>query len=464
MVWNRGTGDFSGLYSWLFISFIIFLTVFAVAYAQGYSSRITGLVLNNPQSCVVDSDCAGGEFCVNGLCDGSGGSGELVCDIDYPCNSGEDCINGQCRVKKKGSFSGSNPPQEVVDEMIANAEIVSSSADYASRVFSIIKSRGDSITQEELMEYRANIASKLAEAFLIYRDFSIFVRNYPSQGFDIHYRSIAVSIDEIVDDLYNLDIYLTEETNMRLEREKEQEKWSESNKQEANRAVEELETYVPGLSPSPPDIGPIIIDDSVVGECTYPTYLASFKEGAVDFGNRGIDTKSGGLCDRGDIEVYSAVRYNVDNSKLTNVPGLIIRPVLSPLRNSVSLYFKESTELSEEQTAVLFSRDENNILNMRFFGSLDYFSIEDKISEFTNDLLSGRKDVDAVYLSPVSAEKAESIINENSSIPWMLWIVLVIMILSFLFFERLSLPVHKILIDRGFSHLRKKDYRKAIQV
>ena len=423
---KRGAGEFLNISLFLFLTFAIVLTVFSIFYADWRYAKITGFQeLEAVQP-----------------------SGEVNC-----------VVGGTC------TYS-SNPPAAVVEQISKDAEIVSQSADYASGIKDIIEKTP--LTEEDLLRYKENLEDSLKSSDLIYVNSSKAISQYSSSELDKSHIAIIQSIDKIKDVLEEIDLIILDKVVVRQEKQHEQALWVLGRENVVAGSLKKLEEQVFGVIPSDSKISVQIIPPNLkTDNCQYPSYFSSFNDSLVDFGTNGIDLSSGRICDIKPTGIYPSVRMPlpIDEAPELDVTLPDVTPIIPKSPVVTALHFGDRGKSKSEgyHAAALF-KDNNGLLNIRFFNSPNYYDVEQKISEFMNNLLFKGKDVDGLYLSGMSVQDAELIVKEHKFFPWALWIIFSVMVVSFVLFGRLLIPNHITKISKGKIALDKGNYPVALEI
>jgi len=420
MVYRRDAGEVLNLTSLLFVAFAVALAVFSIFYADWYSAKITGFASPPP-------------------------------------------IPPAPEVPSPSSSSG--PPQYVVNQVADDAGSVSQSADYASNIETIITGDGTGIgevvSEEDLIRYKEKIDGVLSDSISIYDGSSKIVSKYRSKELDEYSISIVQDIDAIRKVLDNIDAILTNQVAERHELQREEAIRVLAVQMEVVTSVERLENYVSEITPSDVE-GEVVLE-----KCEYPTELASFDD-AVNFGESGIDA-NGEICNVPEIEVYRPISISTSGGQEPNTP-VTPRPstgssggsTRSRLITAFHIGRGEGSESANE--AVVISRDKDNNLKINFINSPSFHGLEKEISDFIDKLLFGIEDINVAELLGMSVQEADSIIESNKSVPWVLWIVLFTMIVLFLLFGKFLTLDYKKMISSGKNALDRKNYSKAIKI
>lgn len=194
------------------------------------------------------------------------------------------------------------------------------------------------------------------------------------------------------------------------------------------------------------------------GSCFYPSMVAALNLDLVDFGGSGVNPLTGEIC-------------YIDKSDLYIRPFILEEPNISILgphghgnvtpNSIISIYFQSpnSENFRNYVAAVVYSL--NGHLTFNFLNSPDYNGLEDRIRELIQRLLYGSDDVS--YITGMSLQRAEEIVGQSNSIPWILWIILLVMVICFVLFGNTLSPYNERLISSGKKALNKNDYALAIQ-
>ena len=194
--------------------------------------------------------------------------------------------------------------------------------------------------------------------------------------------------------------------------------------------------------------------------CLPPRFVVALSLSPASFGGFGYNAVTGNLCYIGQSDVY--VRPNGLSGGRPNVinvdPEL---PTRSNVNGPISIHFQNSLDSSRRNYVATVVYKLNGHLTLNFLSSPDYDDLEEKISLFIENLLYG--EVGGSYITGMSSQQAEEIVNGTDSIPWVLWIILFVMLVSFLLFGDFLSPYHERLIYFGRKALNKKDYAGAIE-
>jgi hypothetical protein len=231
-------------------------------------------------------------------------------------------------------------------------------------------------------------------------------------------------------------------------------------------------------NPGQTNTGPVITDNnqlvnackgdlrciSLADSCLTPSYVIATSLDLADFGGFGYNGLTGQLCYIGDSDVFAIQDY-VGPSGLIKIPKT---PGSSTSQNNgangarvVSVHFQTTNSESANRNYVAaVVSNLNGHLTVSFFNSPDYNGLEDKIYDFIQKLIYG--EVGESYITGMSLQQAEEIVNDSRSIPWILWTILLVMIGTFVIFGDLLSPYDQRLIAQGKRALNKKDYAQAI--
>ncbi|MBS3083303.1 hypothetical protein J4423_00705 [Candidatus Pacearchaeota archaeon] len=424
MVFRRGNGDSLNFTSLLFVVFALTLTVFSIAYAGWYSAKIIGF-----------ASITYGEF-----------------------------------IASMPSGSDNSPPEYVVDEVESNSDGVSQSADYVSDITGTVRDDGTVVgentvaSEEDLIRIRQNILNALLNSLSRYDKSSMLVKGYSSSDLDNFQGLMTQDIDYIKGELDRINGILAGEVNERQEFQRAEAVWVLTVEREVATSVERLENHVADIIPSEV----IEVEGGVFSEkCEYPIGLVSF-DNIVNFGYNGVNA-DGEICNVPEIEVYSPISISTSGERGPSVPvtpGSTIsgsgRSTGSRLIAAFHVGRSEGSKSANE--AVVMSRDKDNNLRINFVGSSSFHDLEQEITDFIDKLLFGIRDVNSPELLGMSVQEADSIVESNKSVPWVLWAVLFTMIVLFLFFGGFLVPDYKKMILSGRGALDKKDYSKAIRI
>lgn len=194
--------------------------------------------------------------------------------------------------------------------------------------------------------------------------------------------------------------------------------------------------------------------------CLYPSYIASVGLNLVDFGGFGYNPVTGEICYVGSSKVYLSNPFGRrPGGEINAFPG---GDNSGNSNQVISIHFQNSGSEGDGRNyvaAMLYSL--NGHLTLNFLSSPDYAGLEDKIYKFIENLLYGTSG--GSYITGMSLQQAEEIVNQSASVPWVLWIILFVMVISFLFFGDLLSPYNVRLISSGKKALNKKDYALAVQ-
>lgn len=113
-------------------------------------------------------------------------------------------------------------------------------------------------------------------------------------------------------------------------------------------------------------------------------------------------------------------------------------------------------------SSAILRKDQNGLLTLNFLSSPNYNDLERKIYEFIEKVLYGEGTVEGIFITGLSVQQAEEIVNSSVSIPWVLWLILFVMIVSFLFLGNSLAPYNERLISSGKKALHKGNYPDAV--
>ena len=203
--WNEQFFNISSV-SFLFI--VIGLVLFSVVYADLRYSGITGLQ-----------------------------SGELpaVDPIPGSCSS-----TGVCS-------SSNNPPEQVLDGVSRNVEVVSQSKSYVSDIISIIET--NDVTESDLERYRKSIKDALDGALIEYENVKDLAKGYSSNSLSDYQESIVKDLAFIEKSYSILERDLLEVVVERQEFQRQEAIWVLDNKEQIENSVSKLVEYSYELQP-----------------------------------------------------------------------------------------------------------------------------------------------------------------------------------------------------------------------
>ncbi|MEK6915268.1 MAG: hypothetical protein AABW89_01855 [Nanoarchaeota archaeon] len=173
--------------------------------------------------------------------------------------------------------------------------------------------------------------------------------------------------------------------------------------------------------------------------CNPPDYLLATNPSVFDFGNYGTNSVTGDICYIGKLEVYSRSSsiFKPSNNS-TNVSNSVVSSGRSSGRDLKVIHFKSRNGANvKDYAATILSRDSNGQLNINFLSALDYNGLESKIDELVSKILFSPESLSGSYLTRISLQNAEKIIEDSNEIPWILWIILFMMLFVFVFYEKL---------------------------
>lgn len=426
---RRENDEFSRFYSLLFVVLAIFLTGFSIFYSHLYSSRVVGFAVGSEVLQIDESEA-------------------LECKGDCPDEN--------------------EPSETIVEDVSLAASTVSRGASYASRVNSEIL-LNPSINEQELFVYEENLEQLLDASGDIYVQSSDILKKYSSsEELTAHYKTIVQSIDVISEVAEAVNAALSGRIEERQDEQIELAKWELARIESVEESVEELETYSENIIPLASDEKPEPVVASPVREisadCEYPVSLAAFDNDLVDFGDKGIDSKKGNVC-----EIENQIVYDVAASSPNLKPFVVSEVDIVPNATSlvqnqviVALHFeRKGDSKNDENVGVVFYRGANSLPTIKLFTSPNYYDVERKISEFIHGLFFRNSGAD--NYESLTLEQASSIINNARPLPWILWSALFAMIVLYLFFGKFLSPPHKNVINSGKIALARGDYSAAAQ-
>lgn len=206
--------------------------------------------------------------------------------------------------------------------------------------------------------------------------------------------------------------------------------------------------------------------------CLTPSYIIATSLDLTDFGGFGYNAVTGDICYMGSSRIYlkpglferiggKGVGGSSGGSSGGSNPGTAGSGIINPGNSIISIHFQNGLEGAKRNyvAAIVYSLDGHLTLN--FLNSPDYNGLEDKIQEFIQNLLYGGSE--GSYVTGMSLQQAEEIVSSSSSVPWVLWIILFVMVVAFVLFGNLLAPYDQRLISSGKKALNRKDYSVAIQ-
>ncbi len=214
--------------------------------------------------------------------------------------------------------------------------------------------------------------------------------------------------------------------------------------------------------------------------CLTPSYIIATSLKLTDFGGFGYNAISGKICYMGSSRVYLKPglfdrdgRYSggVGSSGTTGSggtgttgsggTGTTGSGTINPGNSVISIHFQNGLEGAKRNYVAAIVYGLNGHLTLNFLNSPDYNGLEDKLQEFIQNLLYGESE--GSYVTGMSLQQAEEIVSSSSSVPWVLWIILFVMVVAFVLFGNLLAPYDQRLISSGKKALNRKDYAMAIQ-
>lgn len=377
------------------------------------------------------------------------------------------------------------PPatQEVINQIDEIALKVSQNTQETSSISQIVESTV--LSEQELMQYREELEIMgLQSANSFFSVLGIASAYAPSEPIQEDLTAIVKDIGEISKVMQKIDEILSKTAQGRQELQKNKAEWMITRDGTITNSIDDLFKYsnkvipIPKEEPeenevlqSPTDILNIIRETDPA--CSYPSTLAAFNNELVDFGDSGINSETGEVC-KFQKNVVFDVSSGSFNLKSYTLPDLNIPEEVKPILQEKSIKafnFEAKSPISlspggkeeYENTGVVIYKDDNELLNIKFFSSLDYQNIEKRMSEFVYSLFFEDKD-SSKTITAMSIEQADSIINEKNSVPWLIWGILAIMILIFIFSENIFIQSHKTIIAQGKKALQNKNYQMALDI
>lgn len=396
MVFGKRVVELGNIYSNLFLAFMFVLTIFSLVYSFELSSKnITGF---------------------------TGEDGSIVLQI---------------------SEASQLPSQEIIDSLSQYASQASQGASYASSINSAIL-QDPNLSQEELAQYLRDLQSTLSSSAQIYSSSSAVVSGYSSDELEQYYSSILQSIGVITDVSSEIGALLSNGVEFQQNKQEDQATWSVSRQEIVVESVEELEDYISEIIPSESiDAIKVLTQDSLEtfsgDNCDYPSYASLFDDRFVDFGENGVDFNTGDICKIDTREVYDAVSSSASMRTfiIPELDGIYDLESLPETESVAAIHFESENSVAEKNdVGVVFFKDPNEQLSIKFFDSPNSYEVEQEISEFINHLFFNESDSPVSVLPEIPLQQVEEVIDKHKKYPITLWVILSIMLLSFLIFGR----------------------------
>lgn len=177
--------------------------------------------------------------------------------------------------------------------------------------------------------------------------------------------------------------------------------------------------------------------------CVAPDYLIASKKEFVDLGGYGKNSITGEICYVGKRTIYtraSRLIYtnNSENNNSNSETNKTGRDALSNLERNVRVIHFKNINGEKKYEAAIFSKDENNQVNIKFVSAANYNRLDAKINDAVNKILYKKLNVEEASLSPISQEESETLVNEKTNVPWILWGMIILLFLVFFFISRFN--------------------------
>jgi hypothetical protein len=177
--------------------------------------------------------------------------------------------------------------------------------------------------------------------------------------------------------------------------------------------------------------------------CTAPDYLIASKKEFIDLGGYGKNSVTGEVCYVGKRTIYtraSRLIYtnNSENNNSNSGTNKTEKDSLSNLERNVRVIHFKNVNGEKNYEAAIFSKDENNQVNIKFVSAVNYNRLDAKINDAVNKILYKKLNVEEVHLSPISQQESEDLINQKSNVPWILWGMIILLFLVFFFIYRFN--------------------------
>ncbi len=154
---------------------------------------------------------------------------------------------------------------------------------------------------------------------------------------------------------------------------------------------------------------------------------------------------------------------------LTN-PASQSLPSNTPLSDRISstaFYVGEVDEWgnSEVHEAIAFAKNDKGVLNIGFLLAPSHSALEQKITQFTRNLLFGQSSIYADSLTGAySPSNIEPYSNYSRPVPWFLWLALIFLALPFILLSSFILFDQSYLISKGNKYILRGEFASAVKV
>ncbi len=206
-----------------------------------------------------------------------------------------------------------------------------------------------------------------------------------------------------------------------------------------------------GISPCQGDA----VCESLIQTCLTPSYIIATSLDIADFGGFGYNGVTGEVCYMGRPGTYIRPAELDPEIPFSENQGNGVNP-----NSIISIHFQNPSSENSRNYVAAVAYNLNGHLTLSFVNDPTFNGLEEKLREFILNLLYGEGV--GSYITGMSLQQAEEIVNQSVSIPWVLWIILFVMVISFVLFGNVLSPYNERLISSGKRALSKNDYALAI--
>ncbi|MEK6894279.1 MAG: hypothetical protein AABX10_02350 [Nanoarchaeota archaeon] len=198
-----------------------------------------------------------------------------------------------------------------------------------------------------------------------------------------------------------------------------------------------------------------VCESLIQTSCVYPSMVAALGLDLVDFGGFGYNPFTGEICYMGQPGVYIRPAELDPDIHPTGQSGNGVNP-----NSIISIHFQNPSSENSRNYVAAIAFSLNGHLTLGFVSDPTFSGMDEKLREFILNLLYGEGV--GSYITGMSLQQAEEIVNQSVSVPWVLWIILFVMVISFVLFGNILSPYNERLISSGKKALNRKDYALAV--